>query len=114
MTADDEVAAVNTVVLGFSADPVTRWVWPRADQYLAAMPMFVRAFGGNAFARGGAYCTTDFAGAALWLPPGVHPDGDRLDALMESTARQLLATRVPPFSSRWRSTIQPSRIGTCR
>jgi GNAT superfamily N-acetyltransferase len=86
MTADDEVAAVNTVVLGFSADPVTRWVWPRADQYLAAMPMFVRAFGGNAFARGGAYCTTDFAGAALWLPPGVHPDGDRLDALMESTA----------------------------
>ena len=86
MTADDELAAVETVVLGFSADPVTRWVWPRAHQYLSAMPSFVRAFGGGAFAAGGAHCTDEYAGAALWLPPGFHPDGDRLDELMESTA----------------------------
>jgi ribosomal protein S18 acetylase RimI-like enzyme len=86
MTPDDEAPAIETVVLAFVADPVTRWVWPRADQYLSAMPRFVRAFGGNAFARGGAYCSGEYSGAALWLPPDVHPDGDRLDEIMESTA----------------------------
>jgi ribosomal protein S18 acetylase RimI-like enzyme len=86
MTTDDEVPAIGIVVLAFVADPVTRWVWPEAHQYLAAMPGFVRAFGGGAFAHGGAYCTNGYSGAALWLPPGVHPDGERLDELMESTA----------------------------
>ena len=86
MTAEDEVAAIGTVALAFVADPITRWVWPEAHQYLAAMPRFVRAFGGGAFTHGGAYCTGKYAGAALWLPPGVHPDGDRLDEIMESTA----------------------------
>jgi GNAT superfamily N-acetyltransferase len=86
MTADDAVPAIETVVLAFSADPVTRWAWPHPHQYMAAMPRFVRAFGGNAFAHGGAFCTNEYTGAALWLPPGVHPDEDRLDELMESTA----------------------------
>ena len=86
MTAEDEIAAIGTVALAFVADPITRWVWPEAHQYLAAMPRFVRAFGGGAFAYGGAYCTDKYAGAALWLPPGVHPDGERLDEIMESTA----------------------------
>ena len=86
MTPDDKAPAVETIVLAFVADPITRWVWPRADQYLSTMPKFVRAFGGNAFAHGGAYCSGEYSGAALWLPPGVHPDGERLDELMESTA----------------------------
>ena len=47
---------------------------------------FVRAFGGNAFLHGGAHCTASYAGAALWLPPGVHADAARLGELMQSTA----------------------------
>jgi ribosomal protein S18 acetylase RimI-like enzyme len=86
MTADDEGPAIDTVVLAFAADPVTRWAWPHAQHYLAAMPKLVRAFGGNAFIHGGAYCTPDYTGAALWLPPGVHPDQDRLGEIIESTA----------------------------
>jgi GNAT superfamily N-acetyltransferase len=86
MTADEEGPAVATIVLAFAADPVTRWAWPHSRQYLAAMPTFVRAFGGNAFTHGGAHCTPDYIGAALWLPPGVHADVDRLGELMESTA----------------------------
>jgi GNAT superfamily N-acetyltransferase len=86
MTADEESPAVETIVLAFVADPVTRWTWPHSQQYLAAMPKFVRAFGGNAFTHGGAYCTHDYTGAALWLPPGVNPDTDRLGELIESTA----------------------------
>ena len=53
MTADDEVAAIAAVILAFAADPVTRWTWPHPHQYLAAMPRFVRAFGGGAFRHGG-------------------------------------------------------------
>ena len=86
MSADDEVEAIATVVLAFSADPVTRWTWPHSHQYLAAMPRFVRAFGGSAFTHGGAYCMSEYTGAALWLPPGVHPDEGALGELMKSTA----------------------------
>jgi ribosomal protein S18 acetylase RimI-like enzyme len=86
LTADDEVSAIDAVVLAFAADPVTRWAWPHPHQYMAAMPRFVRAFGGRAFAHGSAYGTDKCVGAALWLPPGVHPDEDRLGELMETTA----------------------------
>ena len=86
MTQDDENRAIDTVVLSFVGDPMTRWVWPEAQQYLAAMPRFVRAFGGAAFAQGGGFCSDEYAGAALWLRPGVHPDEKRLVELIESTA----------------------------
>jgi ribosomal protein S18 acetylase RimI-like enzyme len=86
MTADDEARAVDTIVLAFVGDPMTRWVWPQSHQYLAVMARFVRAFGAAAFSHGGAFCSDDYAGAALWLPPGVHPDQERMGELMESTA----------------------------
>ena len=85
MTPNDEVAAIDAITLAFVGDPMTRWVWPHSHQYLAAMPKFVRAFGGGAFARGAAFCSDDYAGAALWLPPGVHPDEEQLGELMETT-----------------------------
>ncbi len=84
-TAGDEAAAIATIVLAFAADPVARWPWPHAQDYLAGMPGFVRAFGGNAFAQGGAWCTEDCAGAALWLPPGIRPDEEKMGELLEST-----------------------------
>lgn len=84
VTAADEAAVVDTIVLAFAADPVPRWVWPCARDYLAAMPKMVRAFGGGAFGRG-ALCTADHSGAALWLPPGVDPDEDKLGEVMQST-----------------------------
>ena len=95
MTADEEGPAVETIILAFAADPATRWTWPHPHQYMAAMPRFVHAFGGGAFAHGGAYCTNEYAGAALWLPPGVHPDEDRLVELMESTASPSARAEAP-------------------
>jgi ribosomal protein S18 acetylase RimI-like enzyme len=82
----DEASAVDTIVLAFAADPVARWTWPGAHAYLAAMPRFVRAFGGNAFVHGSACCTE--AGAALWLPPGVHPDEETMGEVMQSTVSE--------------------------
>jgi GNAT superfamily N-acetyltransferase len=88
MTPDDESAAIQTIVLAFAADPMARWTWPNAQQYLAAMPRMVHAFGGRAFERGSAYMTTGCAGAALWLPPGVEPDEDGLNDVMQSTVSE--------------------------
>ena len=86
VTKAEEDAAVRTIVLAFATDPVARWTWPRADEYLAVMETFVRAFGGNAFLHGSAYRTDGCAGAALWLPPGVHPDEEKLGELVQNTA----------------------------
>jgi ribosomal protein S18 acetylase RimI-like enzyme len=85
ITSADEVPAIHTVVLAFAADPMARWTWPTSHQFLTSMPRLVRAFGGNAFAHGGAHCTGDYAGTALWLPPDVHPDEDALDEVIKTT-----------------------------
>jgi hypothetical protein len=85
MTRDEEVRAIDTLTLAFAVDPVTRWVWQHAHQYLSAMPRFIRAFGGAAFSHGSAFCSDEYVGAALWLPPGIHADEKRLGELIEST-----------------------------
>jgi ribosomal protein S18 acetylase RimI-like enzyme len=87
----DEDLVVDTIVLAFSADPMGRWAWPNAHQFLAALPRMVRALGGAAFSHQSAFCTLDHAGAALWLPPGVHPNEKALDALLQSTMSPSLA-----------------------
>lgn len=81
----DEVAAVDTIVLAFAADPMARWCWPGQRQFIEALPRLSRAFGGKAFIAGGAYCVGDYAGVALWLPPGTEPDEERLDEVFQST-----------------------------
>ncbi len=49
------------------------------------MPSFARAFGGGAFAHRAAHCTDDYAGAALSLPPNVHPEEDAVAELWKRT-----------------------------
>ena len=70
----DVERAVAVLTLAFSADPVTRWTYPDPAQYLACFPVLVRAFGGGAFTDGTARHVEDYAGAALWLPPGRELD----------------------------------------
>lgn len=72
--ANDRAAVLNTMLLGFAADPMARWTFPRASGYVEAMPPFIEAFGGRAFEHGTAFVTEGFGAAALWLPPGVEPD----------------------------------------
>jgi len=84
-TLADEAQIVDTVVAAFAADPVSRWCWPNAHQYLASMPAFTLAFGGAGIAREGAHCTDGYSGAALWLPPGVHSDDEALGQIVEDS-----------------------------
>jgi ribosomal protein S18 acetylase RimI-like enzyme len=75
---------IDTLLLGFSADPLVRWFWPDATRYLGAGPMF-DAFAGGAVTAGSAYVTDGFEGAALWLPPGHETDDERTAALMQAS-----------------------------
>jgi GNAT superfamily N-acetyltransferase len=80
-------AAYATITLAFTVDPAARWSWPRADEFLRNMPMLSRAFSSKGFALGAAYEVGDFAGVALWLPPGVSSDEEALAGLFEQTVR---------------------------
>ncbi len=84
-TPQDGQKVVDVIVLAFSSDPVVRWFYPDAHQFLTNFSAFTRGFGGEGIALGSAYYTEGFHGAALWLPPGVHSDEDALMPLIRST-----------------------------
>ena len=93
-TPAEEGPAVDVVVLAFSADPAARWSYPDPNQYLRHFPSFVRAFGGKAFEHGSADYAEGFSGAALWLPPDVHPEEDALASLVQRTVSESLLEDV--------------------
>jgi ribosomal protein S18 acetylase RimI-like enzyme len=82
-TPSEAEQVVATIVLAFTADPASRWTYPDPAQYLTHFPDVVRAFGGRAFARGTAHHVDEFAGAALWLAPGVGLDEAAMTAVMQ-------------------------------
>ena len=87
-TTSDEASIVDVLVRANWADPAARWAWPDSQQFLMHFPSFVRALGGKAFAHGSAYYVDGYTGAALWLPPDVHPDENALIALLERTVSE--------------------------
>ena len=52
---DEQQRALDVLVLAFAADPVERWLYPEARQYLTHLPEFLAAFGGKAFTHGTAW-----------------------------------------------------------
>jgi ribosomal protein S18 acetylase RimI-like enzyme len=96
-TSDEVPRAIAAITAAFIADPPARFAWPSAHDYLVNMPVATREFAGNCFEHGTAYVSADFSGAALWLPPGVEPDGEALGKMFRATVRRerlddLLAT----------------------
>lgn len=80
----ESAQTISTLVTAFASDPFIRWMFPRADQYIAAFPRVLQYFAGAAFGNQSAYRSANFSGAALWLPPGVSPDEEGLGhVLME-------------------------------
>jgi ribosomal protein S18 acetylase RimI-like enzyme len=82
-TTTDEDRAIATMTMAFTNDPIARWVFRDANVYLTYCPVFLKAFGGAAFANGTADSIDDCGGVALWLPPGVAPDEETMGALTE-------------------------------
>jgi ribosomal protein S18 acetylase RimI-like enzyme len=110
-TRDEVPHAVAAIVAAFAIDPAARFAWPAAHDYLRAMPSAVREFAGASFEQGTAYVSEDLCGVALWLPPGVEPDGKALEKVFRDTAKpehmnELLATfekmgRAHPKEPHW-------------
>ena len=82
-TKADKARVIDTIVLAFSADPILRWAFPEARQFLSTFPTVMQLFGGKAFEHESAYHIDGFAGAALWLPPEIHPDEEGLTTLFQ-------------------------------
>jgi ribosomal protein S18 acetylase RimI-like enzyme len=84
---DEMPRAIAAIAAAFITDPLARFAWPSPHDHLRAMPLAAREFAGGAFAHGTAYVTADFCGTALWLPPGVHPNGEALEKIFRDTAK---------------------------
>ncbi|HEY6599440.1 MAG TPA: GNAT family N-acetyltransferase [Pseudomonadales bacterium] len=91
-TEAERSKVVDVILLAFAGDPLARWAVPNPGQYLKHVPGFLDAFGGNGLPHGTTFIADEFAGAALWLPPGVEPDGDRMDSI----AAECIPTNVLP------------------
>jgi len=78
---------VSCIVAAFMTDPIARFAWASPHGHLRAMPLATREFAGGSFEHGTAYVSADFCGAALWLPPGVHPNGEALETVFRETAK---------------------------
>ena len=85
ITPQEVDQAVAVICLAFSSDPAARWTYPDPHAYVSYFPRIVRAFGGKAFEHGTGHQVDGFPGAALWLPPGVHPDQEALGAVMQES-----------------------------
>ena len=81
----ERVAAVATIAAAFTDDPVERWLYPQLERYQAHFPGFVAAFGAGAFEHGTVWKLGDLAAVALWLGPGIEPDGDAIVGVLAAT-----------------------------
>ncbi len=88
---------IEAITLGFSSDPVARWIWPETDTYLTAMPKFISLFGGNALSEGTALIVDRYNAAALWLPPGVGSDDDGIAQVLGAYTRIEIAEEMAAF-----------------
>ncbi|HXC52518.1 MAG TPA: GNAT family N-acetyltransferase [Candidatus Limnocylindrales bacterium] len=78
--------AIAAITAAFLTDPIARFAWPSPYAHLEAMPLAAREFAGASFEHGAAYVSSDFCGTALWLPPGVEPNGEALEKIFRDTA----------------------------
>jgi ribosomal protein S18 acetylase RimI-like enzyme len=86
----EEQRALDVLVTAFTADPVIRWLYPDASGYLTNFPVFLRAFGGKAFASNTVWRLGEFGAVALWYAPHVEPAGD---AVVAEITRSVAASK---------------------
>jgi len=81
----EESRIAHLMTLAFARDPICRFQYPDPREYAIQFPEFTRLYAGKAFEHGCAHSIKDGIAAALWLPPGVHPDEEALTAHLERT-----------------------------
>jgi GNAT superfamily N-acetyltransferase len=77
--------AYETLISAYREDPVHRWLYPDDDAYTTKFPALIDAVGGTAFETSTAWQLKDDGAVALWVPPGVEPDAERIGTVLLST-----------------------------
>jgi ribosomal protein S18 acetylase RimI-like enzyme len=89
-TVSDQAAVFDALTLAFCADPIMRWLYPHPSKFLKYFPELMTHFGAKAFSDSTAHYVDGFAGAALWLRPGVTVDSEPIASLMQRTVEEKL------------------------
>lgn len=71
---DDERRLGALLAVSFAADPFVRWLMPDASTFIDDSRKHPRRAYSAAFDAGTVWVIGDFAGAALWIPPGAKSD----------------------------------------
>lgn len=86
--ADEERGMVlHTATLAFASDPVMRWMFPQAHNYLEHWPGLIDRYCGSAVANGTTFVTEDLSGVAMWTAPGEAPDEEIMGAYIAEHIR---------------------------
>ncbi len=92
-TRPDEEQVAATITLAFSADPIVRWIFPNPLLRLRTFMKLVGLYGGPALDHGSAHVIGDFSAVALWLPPGIEPEVEKMRRLLvETVPAEILST----------------------
>ena len=91
-TEAERQKVVALMTLSFASDPLARWSVPDVGRYLTIMPEWTAAFAGKGLEHGATFVVDGLEGAAMWLPPGVDPDVERMMQLVDESADGELKT----------------------
>ena len=83
-----------TLAKAFDDDPLTMWLFPRAEVRLRRLPRFFRAMARAALDFGEVYTAGDGRCAAVWNPPGTFPMGARADARLGVITSAIVGPRI--------------------
>lgn len=96
---DERTQVVTALCRAFFDDRIFRWVVPNDDERRRSVAIFYSRFVEACWPHGEVYAAGAGAGAALWVPPGVHlVDEDQAEAfgreLVESAGDEACSARM--------------------
>ena len=100
---EDEERIGALLAVSFTDDPFVRWIMPNARDFISDSKRHPRRAYSAAFEAGTVFVAGDFAGAALWIPPGAKPDRSEETEQAESTVeagRPIFPPEFPELISR--------------
>ena len=91
---EDKKKVLSTACLAFSSDPFMRWIMPEGQRYLDNYQELVDIYCcEKSLQVSTTFITESFAGAAIWLPPGVFGDEQKISSwVSENVSEQRLET----------------------
>ena len=76
---EDKVRILSAASLAFCADPFMRWVLPEPEAYLKKYADMIDLYCcQKSLENASTFVVQKFGGVALWLPPGVHSDEEKV------------------------------------